>query len=524
MLLLGALALLISRHVLRAVHALYISPLRKIPGDKRPLYIPFFRWPAFIKGTRFSEFLADHKKYGSVMRTNVNVVSISDPNLVREVLLLSDFPKPPEYRLLLKPFEDNLFGTTDVAFHKKMRRTLSPAFSIKTLQTLEPLIQQTYAKLFKKLTKHGQGEVMENAWELMRAVSLDAIGEIAFGLEFGMIEACGNTSFDYAEKNQGQTLPKAIQNILKFNSRNMFFPFMSHIPFLPDTIQWKKDTAFVKKLMVQVIKSRRDATAAANQQQEKSSKTKGTRRDLLQLLIEAKDSETGDALSDEHILSHTVLFLFAGSDTTANTMAFTLMELCENPWALAKVQSELDSLPLDPSTNLISYSHLKTSAPYLDACIHESMRLHPVATFVPRVTPRDTVLGGHFLPKGTLVSCCQYATHRDPSVWKDPETFEPERWLGVLDRRDKEADDVLQPGVDAGTDVRGAFYPFSLGSRNCIGKNLAQMEMRIVLGNLLRHFHLRRPELMKQDLSMVTYLTLQLKSGKYWIVIRKRES
>ncbi|RKO88363.1 cytochrome P450 [Blyttiomyces helicus] len=200
----------------------------------------------------------------------------------------------------------------------------------------------------------------------------------------------------------------------------------------------------------------------------------GGRHDLLRVLMDSIDPETGETLGDADVIAHTLMFLSVGSATSSSTMSFLLIRLSENPHVLAHLQKEVDALPLDDG-GLISHTHLKESrmswasgeaglkaaaqiasdlAPshqaslrtshvaYLDAVIKETMRLDAVAGAVVRIADTDLTIGGFFVPENTIIISSNTTAHIGKS-WEDPETFNPERFLG-----DK--------------NELGAFTPFSL--------------------------------------------------------------
>ncbi|KAJ5818156.1 hypothetical protein N7474_003747 [Penicillium riverlandense] len=119
-----------------------------------------------------------------------------------------------------------------------------------------------------------------------------------------------------------------------------------------------------------------------------------------------------------------------------------------------------------------------TSLPYLTAVIEESLRLYPpFVTSLARIVPAGgAMIDEHFVPEGTIVACHHYASYHSSSNFTFPNDFIPERWLGIDARFNKDKKDVLQP--------------FSLGPRNCLGKNLAYCEIRLILCKLLYHFNL----------------------------------
>ncbi|KAJ3288023.1 hypothetical protein HK104_008366 [Borealophlyctis nickersoniae] len=439
--------------------------------------------------------LAHTYAYGKspIIKAGRDAILIFDPAIAREVLVGQDYHKARIYEGLKPTPVHTVFSTQDKDVHRGMRRFLSPAFSIKYINGLEPLMHSCLHPLLARIgatvdqAPSGIAEI--DIWKLMHKTALDVIGETAFGGSFGMVSG------------HEHRIPKAIQNQLTYLASTGYVSWFRKLSFVPYNKRNQDDHAFIESFMKIVITERR-AQAKRVEEGEKVE----MRHDLLHLLVTGKDPETGEMLADHEVISNAVLFLIAGSDTSSNTMGFAFIYLMHNPAARLRLQKELDALPIDPASGLILHSALKDCA-YLDACIKETMRIHPVGINLPR-QPRegDIVLGGRYLiPKDTLMIVANQAIQLDPHNWEDPEKFLPERWL-----------------EKGGADAFETFFPFSAGSRNCIGKNFAWMEMRLVIGNLLRKFNLEPIQGLTQSLETSHYITLRLKTDSYLVKASRR--
>jgi cytochrome P450 len=183
-------------------------------------------------------------------------------------------------------------------------------------------------------------------------------------------------------------------------------------------------------------------------------------------------------------LGHTKFFLFAGHDTTASAICWTIHYLSLHPGALAKLRAELDSvLGFDAASALRARPHLVNSLTYSGAVLKESLRLQPnVGTF--RMGGSDFTMYGppdcEFAGRAFPTDHCRlwdgnWAMHKNADLWHRVDEFVPERWL-VTD----ETDPLYPP--------RNAFRAFELGPRDCIGQFLAQVEMKLVLALTARDF------------------------------------
>lgn len=172
------------------------------------------------------------------------------------------------------------------------------------------------------------------------------------------------------------------------------------------------------------------------------------------------------------------MLISAGGDTSSVTLAALLFYLLRHPAALDRLTREIRSTFTD--INDIQSPNLSPSnLPYTRACLDEALRLAPaVPAHLPRtILPGGLTIDGHFLPGGTVVGTSAYAIHHNAEYYPDPFDFHPERWL----TEDKEQL----------AKMKSAFCPFTLGSRMCIGRSLAYMELTITLGRMLFMYDIR---------------------------------
>ncbi|MBA3545411.1 MAG: cytochrome P450 [Nannocystis sp.] len=191
-----------------------------------------------------------------------------------------------------------------------------------------------------------------------------------------------------------------------------------------------------------------------------------TRSDVLATLLQARFDD-GAGMGRDELKEQLLLLLLGGYETTSISLCWAMHCLMHNPATLARVRAELKTVmgagPID-ATRVRELT-------YLGAAINESMRLYPIATGVSRRLKVPMTLGGREVKPGEIVLACIYLTHRDPAIWKDPETFEPER---MLERRPPP----------------WQMFPFGSGVWRCLGAAFAEHEMRIVLAELCARFDL----------------------------------
>ena len=197
-----------------------------------------------------------------------------------------------------------------------------------------------------------------------------------------------------------------------------------------------------------------------------------------------------DSTFKKFIMSQIKLFLFSGHDTTSSTVCYIFYVLATNPTILARVRAEHASIiGLDTSkvaSLITSEPFLLNKLPYTLAVIKETLRMYPAVSSTRAGEPNFNVSddsGRLFPTDGFLVWANPQAIHRDPTYWKQPDDFLPERWLVMTG-------DPLYP-------IKGAWRPFEHGPRNCIGQELALLEMKIIMVMTVRRFEV---ELMYEKL------------------------
>ena len=183
-------------------------------------------------------------------------------------------------------------------------------------------------------------------------------------------------------------------------------------------------------------------------------------------------------------ISQIKLFLFSGHDTTSSTVCYIFYILAINPAVLTRVRAEHDSVigsdTSKAASTITSDPFLLNKLHYTIAVIKEVMRLFPAVSGTRAGEPGFSVTddtGRHFPTDGFLVWDIPQSIHRDPSYWRRPDNFIPERWLVA-------PGDPLHP-------IKGAWRPFSHGPRNCIGQELAMIEMKVIMVMAARAFDFR---------------------------------
>jgi cytochrome P450 len=237
-------------------------------------------------------------------------------------------------------------------------------------------------------------------------------------------------------------------------------PFIALRPFQVDLGRLSPWGRFVRNreavremLLAEIARRRQDGTAG--------------RTDILSLLVDARDEE-GRPMRDEELLDEMFTLLMAGHETTATSLAWFFWHVLRHPDVLARLRAEIARVTGGAPVDAQHVPQLE----YLNAAIKESMRLTPVATLVARRLRAPARIGGLDLPAGVTAGANIYRAHRRPEVWRDPERFDPDRFLGT------------RP-------TPYTFFPFGGGVRRCIGAAFATYEMKTVLAEVLPRVELR---------------------------------
>jgi cytochrome P450 len=206
------------------------------------------------------------------------------------------------------------------------------------------------------------------------------------------------------------------------------------------------------------------------------------RKDFFHWLFNAKDPETGEGFSNAELYAECELLIIAGSDTTAIVISAAFFYLARNPEIQDKLAKEIMS-------TFSSYDEIKAGpklqgCKYLTAFLMEAMRMAPPVSAEPPREVREggTTVDGHYFPAGTLLSTAFWAQHYNKDYYPEPMKFRPSRWI--------EGEEGST--TDSVALAESAFCAFSTGSRGCVGKNMAWLEMRIVLAKTLWKFEVKQ--------------------------------
>ncbi|KAK2025893.1 cytochrome P450 [Colletotrichum zoysiae] len=478
------------------------SPLKHIPG---PWYAPLttlhLRY-LFSIGTIWKLVERSHKKYGSIVRLGPRQVWISDKEAMKEILVKTDLPKVAMYAEISRDkFSPGLFGEIRPEPHRRLKRFLSPAFTVNYIDNLEQFFISTVRDLLNKYqtqinedpVHYAKQGIEVDLMDDLHNVALDIMGECSFGKGFGQTNP-NSMIEDGVDERIWNSIPRSIFDGLSKRYQTVYVKKFLRALGINMEFDWPAEMITAIDAVVQRRKRTFDVE----------------RRDLLQHLIEeGKKPDTGTIMSARDIVDQMAEILLAGSETTSGTIGCLFLELARNPDVRAKL---LASLPAKSfNDEIVSSKDVRNEEEYeyLEACIKENLRLHPIASEMGRRTGNQWVeLCGYNLPPHTVVSASYRDLHRNEEYWPQAERFWPERWLPE-DKRDG----APAPDMDA-------YYPFSGGKHSCIGINFAWAEMRMVAANVLQRFNVI--EVPGQYIDFRQYITMQFATGHWKVVLVPR--
>jgi cytochrome P450 len=317
--------------------------------------------------------------------------------------------------------------TSEGEFWKRQRYMMQPMFHRRVLTEFNRLIDECNDRFIHKWEAQAARGERVNVTEDMSELTLEIVLRSIFGPDFDRLsQQAGGNPFDVVTKEQARDLKFA------YRFRQL------------------------GKVISALVNRRREAHEE--------------HPDFIGMLMNARDKETGDAMSERELIDEVMTLVVAGHETTASALNWTWYLLSQHPEVEAKLHAELDAAPEEKAPGLPQMEALT----YTHQVIDESLRLYPPGWILSRRTIEADTLGGYEVPAGTSVMLSPYVFHRHPKFWKDPEKFWPERF-----DKEHEAD---RP--------RFAYMPFAAGPRHCIGETLALYEMLMHLYKVARRYRL----------------------------------
>uniref|UniRef100_A0A2N9HWL7 Uncharacterized protein n=1 Tax=Fagus sylvatica TaxID=28930 RepID=A0A2N9HWL7_FAGSY len=438
---------------------LFYLYLKHIFSKNPPLPPGPFAWPIvgniFQMGRQLHSILANLASvHGPLMSlrlgTQISIIA-SSPAAAREILKTHDKVLSGRYVTHAVPIINPKFNNFSLGAalecndYWRSLRTICKAdlFSAKVLESQKHIREKKVSELVDFLSSK-EGKVV-NLGEAVYVTFTNILSNAIFSIDF----------LDFEGKGIGKDIRKLIVEVVELENTpdlSNLYPILSKLDF--QGVQKKRDKIVKKFLTIweDVIIERRKQESAISGQ-----------RDFLDALI--KDGYKNDQIN-QLILD----LLIAGTDSSSMVTEWAMAELMKNQDSMHKLRDELER---GIGTDIVNESHLP-HLPYLEACAKETLRLYPPGPLMlPRRALQTCQVMGYTIPKDSQISVNMWAIGRDPTVWNDPLSFKPERFLdSCLDFKGNNFD----------------YTPFGAGRKICPGQPLAMKQVPLILGSLVHSF------------------------------------
>jgi cytochrome P450 len=421
--------------------------LKKAPGLCQLLPLPY--GPVARSHRDPLGFLLDGlRRYGDVFRYRIGPLvfhQVAHPDHVRHVLLdnQKNYPRSWYYGRTKVAVGEGLVTTEGPAW-RRLRRMAQPAFHHNRVAALVGVMTDAIDAMRRRWHDHARGgEPFDVAAEFV-ALTLQIVGRSLLSIDLG---------------GTADRLGPAFATAIEYTEYRI-----NHLLALPPGVPTPRNRRFrralrtIDAIIFDIIARRRGA----------ADRDPG---DLLSLLLEARDEETGQGPTDRELRNQVLTFIAAGFETTAVALAWTFYLLSQHPEVDRRLRSEVADVLGGRMPDVHDLPRLAFTRQVID----ESLRLYPPVYAVVRDAREADEIGGFAIPARSMIILSPYVTHRHPEVWPDPEAFDPDRF---------------SPGRSEGR-PRFAWYPFLGGPHQCIGQEFALMEITLAIAMLAQSFRLR---------------------------------
>ncbi|HEX7736155.1 MAG TPA: cytochrome P450 [Ktedonobacteraceae bacterium] len=386
------------------------------------------------------------RDYGDVARVRLlsrTTYVVSHPDGIRQILQKQHLNYDRKVFLFqpLRPFLGNGLSLSDGALWRQQRRLMQPAFHRQRITSLATQMTAAITALFQRWESRSNHDEPLNLHQEMMRLTLCIAGLTLFGLDLS---------------DEHNPVGRAFQTMVHALAEYVFFPFPPLGMPTPRNRRIRAALRTLDTLVHDLVRQRREQRTDMG--------------DLLSMLLLAQDEE-GQGMSDQQLRDEIMALLFAGHETTANTLTWACSLLAAHPESQHRLFEEVETvLQGEPPT----VEHLSRLV-YTRMVLDETLRLYPSSFALVRRTRADETIRGYRIPARHIVWTNIYAAHHDPAYWEQPEVFDPERF----------SPDHQAQGV------REAYFPFGGGPHLCIGNSFALMEGQLVLAMLAQSYRLQ---------------------------------
>ncbi|KAJ5656104.1 Cytochrome P450 [Penicillium longicatenatum] len=463
-----AAALLILLAIHTALYRLYAHPLSRFPGPKLAAVTSLyeFYYDVVKSGMYLWEIERMHEKYGPIVRISPRELHIKDSHYYEDIHASGSRKRnrDPKYAVAFgAPY--SLVGTIDHDHHRLRRSFIQNYFSKRSVTSLTPYITVKVDQLLNRFEAAYKNSTVLHLQHDFAALTADVITQYCYGWSYGYL--------DDKKSSTRNDLVDAVNGLMLMFHVNRFFPFLV-------TIFRNAPEAVVRFLQPHMgdlcsVKAQLRKQAIVALKQKKSKETKESDEKSNDSIFDTlvgpnvpENEKTVDRLVDE-----SALLLGAGTETTARSLAVSMFHVMNDKEIGNKLREELKTVMEKPNSKA-TWTELE-HLPYLTGVVNEGLRLsHGMTARLSRISPIENMLYKDWvIPAGTPVSQSNYFVHMDPTLFPEPEKFDPERWIRAAEK---------------GEHLTRFIVSFTKGAKQCLGMNLAYAEIYMTLAHIARRF------------------------------------
>jgi len=424
------------------------------PSDARKLPLPpgpkgHFFWGMLpeLRQDMLGLYHNTAPQYGDIVRLHfagVDTFMLSHPDHFKQVLQDNNrnYKRNTFFNNIVKQFVGLSLFTADGDEWLSRRRLMQPAFHRQRLTYFGQVMADSATRLLERWDQRPDGQRLAVDQEMMTLT----------------LQVAGRALFSRDLLGEARELGQAFTDLSEYMNYRMNNPFSlpAFVPTRPNRKFRQAMRPVDGKIFAMIDERRRDGQPSD---------------DLLAMLMEARDADTGQGMTEAQLRNEVAVMMFAGHETTSVTLTWACYLLSQNPEAEARLQAELDQVLGGRAPAMADLPRL----PYTRAVIDETLRLYPPAFGITRQSIKADEFGGYRIPANASLTLVFYNVHRDARFWSEPERFDPDRFT---------------PERSAGRPPF-AYLPFGAGPRQCIGNQFALTEAQLVLATLAQRYQLR---------------------------------
>lgn len=389
----------------------------------------------------FPRWAAEYGDAVSLRLPGLPCVAVFSAEAVRHVLQANakNYSKRTRATAKMSLFLGKGLVTSDGELWRRQRRIAAPAFHKQRIEGFAGTMVRATSEMLDRWT--GARGVVD-VDRAMMALTMRIASETLLGRDLsGDADAVGE-ALGFLTVNTNRRITRLVDLPLAVPT--------------PENLRYRRAVKVVDDLLIGLVAERRKRPTEAH--------------DLLGMLLDARDDETGEGMSDAQLRDEAITIFAAGHETTSNALSWTFLLLARHPEIAARLHDEVDVVLGGRAPTVADLAAL----PLCKRVLHESMRLYPPAWITDRRAEGDDEICGYHVRAGTRIFLSPWATHRHPRYWDDPEVFDPDRFT---------------PARSEGRPAF-AYFPFGGGPRICIGNGFAMMEAQIILAMVSQRFRL----------------------------------